>query len=145
MRMLPSSAFADACLAQFKRSEMLKQPWQRQITGPSYDFGDEFSTAIQDAVNRREARWARLHPDELPIRSEYRVLFEEMILESLSQEYAEGKGRPTIRVYPPEDAPPEAMSCPPFDFIYTNRYAPPSILAARTAPDYYFTQQRRVR
>ncbi|BGP55019.1 hypothetical protein JCM8202v2_002612 [Rhodotorula sphaerocarpa] len=106
---------------RFKRSEMLKQPWQRQITGPSYDFGDEFSTAIQDAVNRREARWARLHPDELPIRSEYRVLFEEMILESLSQEYAEGKGRPTIRVYPPEDAPPEAMSCPPFDFIYTNR------------------------
>ncbi|GAA5870959.1 hypothetical protein JCM3774_003489 [Rhodotorula dairenensis] len=110
-------------LRKFKRQQKLEHPWERLIAGPSYDFLDEFSTDIQDTVNRREAKWAKLHPDTLPIRTSYRVMFEQMILEALSDEYgpANSDWRPQIRVCPPRDLPPEAMPCPPFDFIYTNR------------------------
>lgn len=46
-----------------------------------------------------------------------------MILEANSKEYpptAPG-ARPKIRVCGPADAPPEAWSSPPFEFVYTNR------------------------
>uniref|UniRef100_A0A0K3CF27 FGENESH: predicted gene_5.593 protein n=1 Tax=Rhodotorula toruloides TaxID=5286 RepID=A0A0K3CF27_RHOTO len=108
---------------EFVRRQQVEQPWNRVIAGPSYDRLDEFSTDIQDAVNRRERRSAELHPDELPVRVQYKEIFEQMILEANSKEYpptAPGT-RPKIRVCGPADAPPEAWSSPPFEFIYTNR------------------------
>ncbi|GAA5991940.1 hypothetical protein JCM10908_002279 [Rhodotorula pacifica] len=110
-------------LRKFKRNQKLESPWARHIAGPSYDFLDEFRTEIQDTVNRREAKWAKLHPGVLPIRSGYQVMFEQMILEAVSAEYGpdHATSRPQIRVCPPATLPPEAMSSPPFDFIYTNR------------------------
>lgn len=49
-----------------------------------------------------------------------------MILEANSKEYPppapdEPDYRPKIRVCGPRDAPDEAWSSPPFEFIYTNR------------------------
>ncbi|GAA6058266.1 hypothetical protein JCM3770_004331 [Rhodotorula araucariae] len=113
----------EAAVEEFKCKQALEPSWKRQIAGPSYDIDDEFSTEIQDGVNRREEAWALQHPDEHPIRDAYKGLFEQMIVEANAQEYPPTAPdfRPKVRIVPPTGMSPYAWSSPPFEFIYTNR------------------------
>ncbi|BGP47537.1 hypothetical protein JCM10450v2_003392 [Rhodotorula kratochvilovae] len=116
----------EAAVEEFKREQVLKPSWERQIAGPSYDIDDEFSCEVQDGVNRRERDWARQHPFEHPIRDSYKVLFEQMILEANAQEYPPSAPdfRPKIRIVPPTGLSPHAWSSPPFDVVYSDGIVP---------------------
>lgn len=84
---------------------------------------EEFSTEIQDAVNKRERAWRESRPTEHPLRDVYKGLFEQMVFEASLQEYPPSLPdfRPKIRIVPPVDLPPHYWSSPPFEFTYTNR------------------------
>ena len=111
---------------QIKLVEASERPWNRLIAGPSFNVDAEFDISIQNDVNRRERRWARRHPDEHPLREGYKTLFELMVLEANAKEYSphEPARRPKIRVLPPTGQSAHHWSCPPFEFIYTNRCVP---------------------
>ncbi|BGP15330.1 hypothetical protein JCM10213_005260 [Rhodosporidiobolus nylandii] len=105
-------------LEQFKNDQRNKLVWERQIAGPSYDFRDEFSTELQDYINRREERFRRKGADE-PIRDRYDAAYEEVIAQSYS-EFPYGR-RPRVRVIPATDLGLHDWASPPFELIYTNR------------------------
>ncbi|GAA5841097.1 hypothetical protein JCM11251_008017 [Rhodosporidiobolus azoricus] len=106
---------------KFKREQQLLPSHLRQFAGPSYNWLREFDTSFHNWVRKREKDWK----DDLthePLRHNYYKLYSDMIDEAMLKEYGHGHPfRPTVRVVPPRDAPPQAWSCPPVEFIYTNR------------------------
>ncbi|GJN89445.1 hypothetical protein Rhopal_002431-T1 [Rhodotorula paludigena] len=126
----------EARIKQFKLEQRLAPSWTRQIAGPSYDIKEEFSTEIQDAVNKRERAWRKSRPTEHPLRDAYKGLFEQMVFEASLQEYPPSLPdfRPKIRIVPPVDLPPQYWSSPPFEFTYTNRVVYSDGIVPKQAP-----------
>ncbi|GAA5962181.1 hypothetical protein JCM3765_003889 [Sporobolomyces pararoseus] len=115
----------------FKRQQRLLPSHLRQIAGPSYDLHEEFPQTIQKSVADRERNWKKVHPHgKPPLRDGYKILYEEMIQDANSKEFAPGE-RPLIRVIPLKKSKPTDYSSPEFELCYTNRV----IYAEGIAPD----------
>ncbi|GAA5977705.1 hypothetical protein JCM11641_001383 [Rhodosporidiobolus odoratus] len=104
----------------FLYDQVRKAPNERQVAGPTFNLYAEFTTDIQDHVNKEEQAWKEGKLVREPGRYCYASLFEQ-IIQDANSEFPPGTEVPQIRILPAIGCDATDWTSPPFELIYTNR------------------------